>query len=199
MRFFPHYVVVGFSNTYLLAPDDSAEAVLIDPGLFNGELLSLIESNKLSIRAILVTHAHESHIRGIKTLMKIYDADVYAFRNRILDVRTNPVRDGQTISIGTMTFHVIETPGHSRDSLVYRIENFLFTGDTITAGLTGTAAHNQAHGLLLSSIRKKLLPLGDELVIFPGHGPPTRLGIERRHNVMLNEYCPRARSSSSYF
>jgi glyoxylase-like metal-dependent hydrolase (beta-lactamase superfamily II) len=198
MRFFPHYVIVGFSNSYLIADDEGDEAVLVDPGIFDNKILTLIESNRLSIRAVLVTHDHESHINGIRTLLKIYDATIYAFRDTIMDLPTTPVRDQQIIRCGKLEFKVFETPGHSRDSLVFQTGNFLFTGDTLTAGLTGTAAHAQAHSLLLSSIRKKIIPLGDEVVVFPGHGPPTRVGIERRYNVMLNAQCPRSRSSSAF-
>lgn len=199
MRFFPHYVVIGFSNSYLLAPDTGNDAVIIDPGRFDGEILTLIEKNKLNVRKVLVTNTHESHVTGIRTLLRIYDAEVYCYRNNFMGIKAKPVRDGQIITCGELSFTVIETPGHSRDSVTYRLGDWLFTGDTLTAGLTGTTPYNQAHMLQLVSIRKKLLPLGDDLVIFPGHGPPTRLGLERRFNVMLNESCPRARSSGSIF
>jgi glyoxylase-like metal-dependent hydrolase (beta-lactamase superfamily II) len=198
MRFFPHFVVVGFSNSYLIADDDGKEAALIDPGCFNGDLLTLIESNKLSIRAVFVTHSHDSHIAGITTLLRIYDADVYAFREKIYGVTTKEVREGNIIRCGKLQFSVIETPGHSRDSVVYRVDNYLFTGDTLTAGLTGTTPHAPAHDLLVSSIRKKILSLPDALIIFPGHGPPTRVGIERTHNVILNGKCSGVHSSSAF-
>ncbi len=198
MKFFPHYVISGFSNMYLLADDDSREAALVDPGYFDGELLKLVESHGLTVGAVLVTHAHQSHVNGIKTIMRIYDAKIYAFRDRILDFPAATVHDGDAINVGNLAFEAIETPGHSRDSLVFRVENLLFTGDTLTAGLTGTAAHDQAHHLLLSSIKKRILTLPDDTLIFPGHGPPTRVGLERSDNVILNERCPRARSSSAF-
>ncbi|MBN2354260.1 MAG: MBL fold metallo-hydrolase [Spirochaetales bacterium] len=199
MRFFPHYVISGFSNMYLLADDESREAALIDPGYFDGELLKLIESHGLTVSAVLVTHAHESHIAGIATLLRIYEAKIYSFRPKILDYPTIPTREGDVIRVGKLRFDVIETPGHSRDSLSFRVANLLFTGDTLTAGLTGTAAHDQAHHLLLSSIRKSILTLPDDTIIFPGHGPPTRVCLERADNAMLNELCPRSRSSSAFF
>jgi hydroxyacylglutathione hydrolase len=199
VRFFPHYVIAGFSNMYLFADDATNEAALVDPGYFDAELLKLIESNRFTVTTVLVTHAHESHIAGIKTLLRIYDAKIYAFREKVLDFPAVPVREGDVVGLGKLRVDVIETPGHSRDSLTFRVNNLLFTGDAITAGLTGTAPHDQAHHLLLSSIRKKLLTLPDETLIFAGHGPPTRVRLERAHNVILNEMCSRARSSSSFF
>ncbi len=199
MKFFPHYVIAGFSNMYLCADEETNEAALVDPGYFDVELLKLIEANRLTVTTVLVTHAHESHVAGIKTLLRVYDAKIYAFRDKILGFAAVPVRDGDVIRLGKLSVNAIETPGHSRDSLVYLVDRMLFTGDTITAGLTGTAAHDQAHHLLLSSIRKKILTLPDDTFIFAGHGPPSRVGLERAHNVILNELCPRARSSSAFF
>jgi hydroxyacylglutathione hydrolase len=199
MRFFPRYVVYGFSNTYLLADDEGPEAALVDPGFFDGELLKLIESNGLTIKKILVTHDHNSHIKGISTLLKIYDAEVCAFRGKVLDVKTRVVKDGEKITCGNLKIKVIEIPGHSRDSLVFQVENMIFTGDTLTAGLTGTTAHAQAHDLLVSSLRGKILTLDGNTLIFPGHGPPSRVYLEKKHNLILNEVCPRPRSSSAYF
>jgi len=199
MKLYPHYVVVGFSNSYLISGKESSQAVIIDPGRFDAKMLSLIENNKLKICAILLTNSNKSHVSGIKTLLKIYDAKIYSYHASIVGIKTIPVRDRQQIKCGDLTFTVIETPGHSADSVVYRLGNWLFTGDTLSAGLTGTTPHLQAHILQLKKIREKLLPLGDELIVFPGHGPPSRLGLERRFNVMLNELCPRARSNLSFF
>jgi hydroxyacylglutathione hydrolase len=199
MKFFPRYVVHGFSNTYLLADDSGPDAAIIDPGYFDGELLKLIESNRLSVKKVFVTHAHESHIKGITTLLKIYDAEIYAFRDSVLNIKTRVVKDGEAVRCGALDIRVIEVPGHSRDSLVFQAENMLFTGDALTAGLTGKTAHDQAHTLLISSLRKKVMSLADDLLIFPGHGPPSRVYLENKHNLILNELCPRARSSSAYF
>jgi hydroxyacylglutathione hydrolase len=199
MRFFPRYVVYGFSNSYLLADDTGSEAALVDPGYFDGELLKLIESNRLTVKKVLVTHAHQSHIKGIATLAKIYDAEICAFRDQVLGMPTRVVKEGDVIRCGGLEIRVIEVPGHSRDSLVFQTGNMLFTGDALTAGLTGASAHDQAHALLLASLRKKVVTLDGDTIIFPGHGPPSRVYLEKKYNVILNELCPRVRSSSAYF
>jgi len=190
MKVFPHFVIVGFSNSYLIASDNGHDhdAVIIDPGIFDSKLLKMIEDNKLYIKKILVTHAHKAHIDGITTLLKIYDAKIYAFRDKILEFKTISVKQNKTIECGPLCFKVIETPGHSRDSLVFKIDNYLFTGDILTSGKIGSYVHESARNLILSSIREKLFPFGDETIVFPGHGPPTKLGIERLYNPALQKF-----------
>ncbi|MBN1524749.1 MAG: MBL fold metallo-hydrolase [Spirochaetales bacterium] len=189
MIIYPHFVVVGFSNSYVLADDKTKTAVVIDPGIFDTALLKLIEDNKYYIKAVLVTHAHSSHINGIKTLMRIYDAEIYAFRDKIFEIPVTYVKEGDTIEVESMKFSVIETPGHSRDSVVYLIDRYLFTGDTITAGLIGTTPHEHAKKILVSSIQKKLFSLHDDVIVFPGHGPPSLMGIERKSNPLMQDRC----------
>jgi hydroxyacylglutathione hydrolase len=104
-----------------------------------------------------------------------------------LEYDTRVVKQDDTITCGDLVFEVIELPGHSRDSLAFKIGNFLFTGDTLTAGLIGSVVHAYARGLLISSIKQKILTLDDDVYIFPGHGPPSTVGIERLHNNDLKQ------------
>lgn len=187
MKFFSHLAVEGFSNSYLLAPDNGGDAVLIDPGTFDIQLLKLIEDNKLYVKSILISHAHSAHIKGITTILKIYRADIYSYRNNILGFNSNEIREGDTLTLSTFNFKVIETPGHATDSVVFLMDNFLFTGDTLTAGMIGSTLDGYSRGLLLSSIHKKILTLPDNYFIFPGHGPPSKIKIERELNPFLQE------------
>ena len=187
MILFSHFAFIGFSNSYLVGPDRGGDAVLIDPGIFDVKLLQLIEDNHLYVRNVLITHAHKAHINGVKTLLKIYDAELYSFRSTILDFPANEVRDGDTIHLGEFTFDTYETPGHSKDSVVFKLDHLLFTGDTLTAGSIGTAVDGYAKGLELASIRKKILTLEDWFSILPGHGPPSKIGIEKKLNPLLKE------------
>ena len=77
---------------------------------------------------------------------------------------------------------VIELPGHSIDSVCFLLGEMLFTGDILSAGAIGTTRDGYARGLLLSTVRRRLLPLGDEVLVFPGHGPPSKIGIEKLYN-----------------
>jgi glyoxylase-like metal-dependent hydrolase (beta-lactamase superfamily II) len=177
----------GTSNSYLLGPDDGGEAVLVDPGAFDTPLLQAVEGSRLTVRWILVTHAHSAHIRGIRTLLKIYDAEILACRPSVLDFPVRRIQDGDELALGQFRISVLETPGHSLDSVCFRMENLVFTGDTLTAGGIGVTRDGYARGLILASLRKKILPLPEETILFPGHGPPSRLWIEKGFNPYLGD------------
>jgi hydroxyacylglutathione hydrolase len=187
MKFYSLFSRVGFSNTYLVGPDDGGDAVLIDPGVFDSTLLQAVESNGLYIRSILVTHAHNAHINGIRGILKVYDAAIYASHPSVLDFPARRIANGEVLKLGGFTISVIETPGHSIDSLCFHLANLLFTGDTLLAGSIGATRDGYARGLLLETVRRKILPLGDEVLLFPGHGPPSKVGIEKLYNPLLGE------------
>jgi len=186
MRLFPHFSFLDFSNSYLIGPDKGGNAVLIDPGIFDAGLLRLIEENNFYVRYVLVTHAHGSHTKGLTTLLKIYDAQVFAFNPFIRDFPVVKVREGKRQRVGDFFFEIIETPGHSDDSLCFKLNQFLFTGDTLTAGFISKNP-GYAKDTLITTIKKKLMTLDDDTIIFPGHGPPSRIAIERKFNPHLQE------------
>jgi hydroxyacylglutathione hydrolase len=184
MQFYCYFSVKGFSNAYIIGPDEGGDAILIDPGSFDVPLLDIIEQNGLYVKYVLLTHSHDSHILGIKTLVKIYDVKIYSGSHLILDQRAEKIREGDKLKLGDFTCEVMETPGHSGDSVVFKINNLLFTGDTLFAGSIGSTPDNYARELIVSIIHEKILCLDDEYFIFPGHGPPSKVGIER----ILNPY-----------
>jgi hydroxyacylglutathione hydrolase len=187
MRLFNYFSVVHFSNCYLIGPDGPGEAVLIDAGVFDEGLLRLVEDNGLYIRYVLLTHVHHGHVNGLPTLQKVYEASVYAAEPERLEAPPTHVGEGNILHCGSFTFEVLETPGHSNDSVCFLTNGMLFTGDSLSAGSIGRTATGYERALLLSSIRKRILSLEEDVLIFPGHGPPTRLEIERRFNPYLKE------------
>jgi hydroxyacylglutathione hydrolase len=187
MKFFSLFSRAGFSNAYLVGPSGGGEALLVDPGTFDAPLLQAVEENRLTVKWILITHAHNAHINGIRGLLKVYEAEIYSNQPSVLDFPAHHVQDGDRLALGEFTIRVLETPGHSIDSLCFVVDQLVFTGDTLFAGGTGTTRDGYARGLLLESIRRKLLSLGDEALIFPGHGPPTKIGIEKLYNPLLGE------------
>ena len=92
---------------------------------------------------------------------------------------------------------VIELPGHSIDSLCWLIGDMLFTGDTLSAGGIGRTRDATARELLVAGIRRRLLALDDDVLVFPGHGPPSRIGIERRFNPYLADGPHRDRAAAT--
>jgi glyoxylase-like metal-dependent hydrolase (beta-lactamase superfamily II) len=187
LRLLTDYTHTGFCNTFLIGPDGPGDAILIDPGVFDSHLLMLIEENELYLRYILLTHAHKGHLGGITTIRKIYDTTIYYYGHSVNDIQTVRIHEGESIRIGEFDIEVLETPGHSGDSVIFLLDRYLFTGDTLMAGKIGNTPDAFSKGLLLSSIREKILTLDDEYMIFPGHGPPTKVGIERKLNPDLLE------------
>ena len=187
MLFFSYFSSQGFANCYLLGPKSGKEAILIDPGIFDVNLLKIIEEHNLYIKHILITHSHADHTAGIKTILKIYDAVIYSYRQSIENFSAIKLRDYTKLSLGEYNFEVLETPGHSGDSLTYRLDNMLFTGDTFQSGAIGYTVDAFSRGLIINSLKEKVFTLPDETFIFPGHGPPSKVGIERYLNLDLNE------------
>jgi len=185
VKLFCHYCPYGFSNCYILGSDDAManDAVIIDPGVVDKQILDFIENGNYNLKGILVTHDHVGHVRGLRTLLRIYSAKIYAVNRVILEHDANPVKDGDTIKIGGLQIEVISIPGHSADSAVYKIENLLFTGDVLTAGLVGRTASAYGAALQANNLRSRILSLPGNYTVLPGHGPPTSLEAERRFNA----------------
>ena len=189
MKLFFHYCASELSNCYLLGTDSPPnEAIIIDPGNMDSTLLKLIEDNNFTLRGILITHDHFDHIGGLTTTLKIYDAKTYAAAPEIRGLGTIRVRDGDTINLGPFKVEVFSVPGHSADSVVYKINRLLFTGDTLNAGLIGRTVSSFSKATLVGALRKKILSLPGDYTILPGHGPPSTLEAECRFNIDLNSF-----------
>ncbi len=185
MKIFFHFSVIGFSNTYLIG-NDEGDAILIDPGHMDLQLLELIESNHYYIRHILLTHRHPSHTAGIGTLSKIYDFDIYSYSPfGELTTAYHPLPENHEFELSGIKINTLHVPGHSSDSIVYIIDKAMFTGDVLLSGRVGETDSKLSHSLLMRSIKDKLLPLDDRMIMFPGHGAPSTLKIESMFNEDL--------------
>lgn len=207
MRLYYHYCPSGFSNSYVVGTDFDEEkpgetsvpreAVIIDPGIMDSGLLSLIEDNGYTLRGILITHDHPHHVRGVKTLMKIYNAGIYAVNPEIMGHRTEIVKDGDIVKLGPFKIEIISIPGHSADSAVYKMERLLFSGDALSAGMAGNTASSYAAATQINALQTKLMSMPGDYTIFPGHGPPSSLESERRFNLDLISYGQQKKRQSS--
>ncbi len=186
MKLFNHFTAVGFSNTYLIGPDMGGDAILVDPGTLDVQLLQLIEDNDYYVRHVLITHAHPNHFRGIKTILKIYDSTIYSKVSSLEGIPCTPVDEGE-IQLGDFTLEAISVNGHSFDSLVYRCGHFYFTGDVLSAGRTGTTQDKYTKALLMGELESKLFNRDGHGILLPGHGPPTTIKAESNLSKM-NEY-----------
>ena len=195
MKLFFQYCSLGFCNSYILGAEEWQQgtiqpnaAIIIDPCNMEKITLETIEGNNFNLKAILITHDHKSHVRGLRTLKKIYDIDVYAVNHNIMDHKTNMVKDGDKINIAGFKIEVISIPGHSSDSVVYKIDNLVFTGDVLTAGLVGETASAYGATTQMNNLRSRLLSLPGDYIVLPGHGPPSTLEAERRFNTDIFNY-----------
>jgi len=192
MKLFFYYCFPGFSNCYVLGSDGAAnaprEAIIIDPGSMNGDILECIESNDYRLRGVLITHEHGRHIHGLRALKRIYQVEVFAVNGVIHDGKATQVKDGEKISVGPFNVEVISVPGHSPDSVVYKIDDLLFTGDALTAGMVGSTASAYGAAMQMTRLRNRILSLPGDYTVLPGHGPPSTLEAERSFNVGIAQY-----------
>lgn len=187
MKVYFNFNIEGFTNCYTVVNDDPdvMEAIIIDPGRVTNAMISQIEEDGYKLKAVLITHNHANHVKGLSTLRKIYNADFYAADSEVAGNKTIVLHgEGQLILAG-LTLDYMSLPGHTADSLIFRIGNILFTGDTLYAGLIGSTTNQYSERLLCNNIEAKILSQIDNCVIMPGHGPPTTIGSERKCNLDL--------------
>jgi len=185
MKVYCHFAVVGLSNTYLVGNEGGGDALLIDPSRFDVPLLNMIENNGFNIRSILITHNHDNHTHGIATILKIYDAKIYASTKEIRGFSTEILENRQRVNLHGINVESMAIRGHTSDSLIFRINHNLFTGDILSAGRIGTTDNTWAKANMIRDLEDSILPLPDETIIFPGHGPPSTLKIEKLTNDEL--------------
>ena len=187
MKIYQHYSVYGFSNGYVVCNEESMEALLVDPGEVTTTMIDQIENKAYSLKAALITHSHIHHCRGLKALMRIYDPVVYASNTKLFNIACKKPQDQQVFQEASFSIRAIAVPGHSQDSIVYDIDGCLFTGDAFHAGIIGktTSAFNAK--ALYERLNLKLEHYPDDSLVFPGHGPPSTLGTEKKFNLGLRE------------
>jgi len=185
INYYPHFSVSGYSNTYVIGNIVTKEAIVVDPGHFDIKLLELIEKNNFEVKHVLITHSHGAHVQGLKTLLKIYDAEVYSGKSEIQGIPTINLRNNDILPILNSEVKVLSIPGHSRDSLAFIIENVILTGDVIEAGQIGSTQNDFLKAQLLKNLRSKIFTLKENYFIYPGHGPVTTLEIEKMFNLEI--------------
>ena len=194
-------------NCTILGDEVTHEAVVVDPGDNIPEILSRLEKHGLTLRQIVVTHAHIDHVGGAALLRKSTGAPVVMNQQDLellgmmemqagwLGVPTPQVappdasaEDGLTIGLATLPAQVLHTPGHTPGSicLLFPDHHLLLAGDTLFAGSIGRTDLPGGDGRqILRSLREHLLVLPDTTRVLPGHGPETTIGEERQSNPFL--------------
>ncbi len=199
-------VVVGplGVNCFIVGDEVSGQGIVVDPGADAAKVLSIVRERGLAIRYVINTHGHFDHVGGNRKVLEVTGApllihrDDAPFLSRAADVATmyglatenSPppdqfLEDGMVVSFGGQTLQVLHTPGHTPGGccLYLEKEGKVITGDTLFAeGVGRTDFPGSSHEALMTSIRTKLLTLPDATVVYPGHGPSTTIGHEKRYN-----------------
>lgn len=185
MKVYFHLCLEEFTNSYVIVNDDPSvmEAIIIDPGQISKELISQIENKHYKVSAVLVTHNHAHHVRGLTTLTKIYSPQIYTADYEIEGCRANLIRGDGKLSIAGLEVEYSSLPGHSTDSMIFKIGNLIFTGDAISAGMIGNTSGAYFREMLCSNIEKKIYSQCEDLILLPGHGPPSTVSAERYFNM----------------
>jgi len=194
-------------NCYIVFDKNTKEGVVIDPGGDAEEIKAALKDNGVITKYIIDTHGHFDHV-GANGLLKdalgcpvaIHQEDEplleYAHDQAIMYGLKTPrqpkpdmlLKDGEDISFGRLKMRVIHTPGHTRGGicLYMRAQKVIFTGDTLFAGSVGrTDFEGGSTKALMDSIKRKLLTLGDDVSVFPGHGPDSTIGEEKEVNPFI--------------
>jgi hydroxyacylglutathione hydrolase len=202
-------------NCSILGDEASHEAIVVDPGDDIPRIMALLAKHSLTVKQILITHAHIDHIAGAARLKHLTGAPILYNQHdlplvKMMDMQAtwlgiptpevhapdDTLEDGRIIAIGIspeqdrtgLTGNILHTPGHTQGSVCLHLpaQNLLLAGDTLFAGSVGrTDLPGGDTKTLIRSIHDKLLPLPDETVVLPGHGPKTTIGEERESNPFL--------------
>jgi len=183
MKLVFHYSVENFTNTYVVGPEGGGDAILVDPGVLDVQLLETIESNNLSIRWVLVTRSQPHHVRGLRTVKRVYDAEVFSRQSQILEFECQVIKPGTRLQLGDFRVDCLCFPELSHDTVVYRIGDWVFSGDLLSAGKPGKTGNPYAKANLAQALERRFFTWQDDLLIFPGEGPPTTLRSEKLFNL----------------
>lgn len=187
MKIYFHLTVEEFTNSYLIVNDDPnvMEAILIDPAKITTQLINQIEDGGYKLTSVLVTHNHTSHVKGLPTLNRIYSPYVYAADYEICSSNSYVLKGDGIITLAGLKVEYMSVPGHTADSLVFKIGNVLFTGDAVTSGIIGETSSKYSKKMLISKVKEKIFSQPDDTVIMPGHGSPTTVKAEKNFNLDL--------------
>ena len=196
-------------NTYIVWLPARRDALVIDPGLEPDLIFAFLAERKLGVAAILNTHGHADHIAGNEAMKKRYpDAPLLIGINEtalLADANLNlsapfgmpivsptadrTVQEGEALELAGLTLEVFEIPGHSPGHVVFLVRgapNIVLGGDVLFAGSIGRCDFpGGSFKKLEDGIRKKLYTLPDDTIVYPGHGPATTIGEEKKNNPFV--------------
>jgi hydroxyacylglutathione hydrolase len=196
-------------NCSILGDETSLEAIVVDPGDDIAHILAILNRHNLTVKQIIITHAHIDHIAGAQRLKHLTGAPILYNQNdlplvQMMDMQAgwlgiptpevlppdDTLDDNKRIAITGLSGSILHTPGHTQGSVCLYLpeQSLLLAGDTLFAGSVGrTDLPGGNTPQLISSIHHRLLTLPDDVTVIPGHGPKTSIGAERNSNPFLQD------------
>lgn len=201
-------IVLGMcqTNCYFVYEEGNSRVIVFDPADKGDYIFNGLKEKGFTVEAILLTHGHFDHIWGVEQLRELSGAKVYAYEGekelcedaslnvskgagRACTVKADEyVKDGEEITAAGISCRLIATPGHTGGSCCYYFENdkILISGDTLFQESVGrTDLPTGSMSMLVRSVKEKLLPLPEEVKVYPGHGESTTIGYEKKYNPFL--------------
>ena len=195
------------ANCFVIGCEATREGAVIDPGADAERIMNVVTSAGLKITRIINTHGHFDHVganREIKGLTDAeliihpLDAPMLAQLDQMagafgMSVENSPppdrtVDEGDRIAVGHLSLAVLHTPGHTPGGISLHSDGCVFVGDTLFQGSIGrTDFPGGDYDTIIRSIREKLFPLGDQIVVYTGHGPETAIGTEKQFNPFARQ------------
>ena len=161
------------TNCYLVSDKKTKDTVIIDPGDEPEKIFNAIKKENLKPKFILLTHEHPDHTAALKAV-----SDAFG-------IKRVSAEDGDVLRLGDLDIKVMATPGHSRESVCFVAEKNIFSGDTLfKQGIGRTDLEGGDYNQIQKSL-KRLMEFPDNFKVFPGHGPETNIGEEKKNNPFL--------------
>ena len=191
-------------NTYLIADKNTREGAVIDPGGDIKDLMKYVKDNFIEVKYIILTHGHGDHIGCVPELKKATNACIIAHSDEkeiLLDKKKNLsyrmhcgptefeadeyVNEGDSVNLGDLKLKFIHTPGHTKGGMCIKVGNHMFTGDTLFAGSMGRTDLYSGDNKQMQKSLSRLKNYEDDIIVYPGHGPNTTMGIEKATNPYM--------------
>ena len=196
------------TNCYIVGSEGTGQGIIIDPAADSDFIMKQVKKLNLDIKIIVATHSHPDHLMALGDVKKATGASFAmhgdepsgrraAGASRMISIMVgSPVepppdpdislKDGDIIDLGDLKFTVLHTPGHSPGGICLYSNGVVFVGDTLFNLSVGRSDFpGCSHDVLIDSIQRKLMVMPDDTTVYPGHGPKTTIGDERRHNPFL--------------